>query len=167
MTDWDKRFINLASYIALWSKDPGTKCGAVIVRPDRTIASMGFNGFPQRVADVKLDDRGYKLERVIHAEMNAVLFLRERPSGGYTLYTWPMLPCNRCAVHVIQAGIARVVAPLYKGERWAPAIKITKELLNEAQLQILEIGTDGVVDAPLINNGARGMSSTGTLIDGT
>ena len=43
---WKLRFLGLSEYIAQWSKDPSTKVGAVIVRPDKSIVSMGFNGFP-------------------------------------------------------------------------------------------------------------------------
>ena len=48
---WDRRFLELANFVASWSKDPSTKVGAVIVRADRTVASMGFNGFPRGVLD--------------------------------------------------------------------------------------------------------------------
>jgi deoxycytidylate deaminase len=34
-----------------WSKDPSTKVGAVIVRPDLTVASIGYNGFPRGMSD--------------------------------------------------------------------------------------------------------------------
>lgn len=44
---WDARFLDLAVFIGDWSKDPSTKVGAVLVRPDRTIAGLGFNGFPR------------------------------------------------------------------------------------------------------------------------
>ena len=40
---WNVRFLDLARFIAAWSKDPSTKVGAVLVRPDRTIAAVGFN----------------------------------------------------------------------------------------------------------------------------
>ena len=72
---WDGRFVELASHIAKWSKDPSTKCGAVIVRSDKTIASVGYNGFPRGLDDSgKLyDNRSVKYDRVIHAEMNAIL----------------------------------------------------------------------------------------------
>ena len=48
---WDMRFAQLAKLVSLWSKDPSTKVGSVIVRPDKTIASVGFNGFPKGVPD--------------------------------------------------------------------------------------------------------------------
>lgn len=130
---WDNRFIELAEHIAQWSKDPSTKCGAVIVRPDKTIASMGFNGFPRKINDRvdRLNDRNAKLDRVVHAEMNALLFLRER-ADGYTMYVWPMLPCNRCAVHIIQSGISHVVYPNISIPHWEDSMKITMEVFMEA-----------------------------------
>lgn len=45
MNKWDKRFLELAAFIAEWSKDPSTKCGAVIT-DGKQIVSQGFNGFP-------------------------------------------------------------------------------------------------------------------------
>tara|TARA_R110000787_G_scaffold186397_1_gene297914 strand:- start:2897 stop:3064 length:168 start_codon:yes stop_codon:yes gene_type:complete len=42
---WDQRFMELAAFIAQWSKDPSTKVGAVIVDPrNKRIVSTGFNG---------------------------------------------------------------------------------------------------------------------------
>ena len=131
---WDKWFLNLAKYISTASKDPSTKTGAVIIRPDRTIASVGFNGFPRKIADKPelLDNREEKYKRVIHCELNAILSSRER-LDGYTLYNWPGQSCSRCAVHVIQAGITTIVAP--KGtsdftERWAHEIKLAEEFFK-------------------------------------
>lgn len=110
---WDIRFLQLAETVAQWSKDPSTKVGAVIARPDRTVASLGYNGFPRGMRDDPelYADRERKLSRVVHAELNAILNARE-PLRGYTLFVWPPgygPTCDRCAVHVIQSGIARVV----------------------------------------------------------
>jgi dCMP deaminase len=114
---WDWRFISLAYEIAQWSKDPSTQVGAVIVRPDKTIASVGYNGFPRGMSDDSqlYLDRDTKYSRVIHGEMNAILSAKE-PLKGFTLYTVPCFTCDRCAVHVIQAGIARVVSAKSKDE---------------------------------------------------
>ena len=62
LSKWDERFIELARLVAAWSKDPSTKVGAVIVRPDRTVASVGFNGFARGVDDTeeRLNDRALK-----------------------------------------------------------------------------------------------------------
>jgi len=51
---WDIRFLDLAKLVSTWSKDPSTKIGAVITDRDNKIVSLGYNGFPKKVAD---DDR--------------------------------------------------------------------------------------------------------------
>jgi dCMP deaminase len=139
---WDDWFLGLADYVSTRSKDPSTKCGAVIVRPDNTIASLGYNGFPRDIEDSPhlLVDRNEKYKRVIHAEMNAILTARE-PVRGYTLYTWPFLTCERCAVHVIQAGIAKVItrAPsLEQLERWHHSFTLARTLYREAGIVVIE-----------------------------
>jgi dCMP deaminase len=133
---WDNLFLTLASHIAPASKDPSTKVGALIVRPDRTVAAMGYNGFPRMIEDTaeRLNDRELKYALVVHAEMNAILTARE-PLHGYTLYTWPFLTCASCAKHVIQAGIKRVVAPYVENERWAASFKASQDLYDEAGVQ--------------------------------
>lgn len=133
---WDLRFLELAKHVAGWSKDPSTKCGAVIVRPDKTIASLGYNGFPRGILDKPewLDNREEKYKRVVHAEMNAILNAFESLKG-YTLYTWPFGTCERCAVHVIQTGIKRVVFPTATQElvkRWGDGLKIALNLYSDA-----------------------------------
>lgn len=133
---WDRRFIELAEMVASWSHDPSTKCGAVIVRPDRTIASVGYNGFARHMNDLDVDyqNRETKYSRIIHAEMNAVLALQER-AVDYTLYTWPLLCCERCAVHMIQSGITRVVAPEASEDalkRWQTSLLNSLKYFREA-----------------------------------
>lgn len=104
---WDRRFLRLAEEISTWSKDPGTRVGAVIVRPDRTIASLGYNGFPRGANDT-YQSREHKLLRTVHAELNAILSARE-PLHGCTIYITPLCPCSTCAGAIVQSGIARVV----------------------------------------------------------
>jgi dCMP deaminase len=131
MNKWDKRFIKLAEHIAAWSKDPSTKVGAVLVRPDRTIASVGYNGFPRGTAD-EYTTRADKLMRTIHAEMNALLSCREEVDG-YTLYVSPLFPCSNCAAAIIQSGVKTVVATM--GEvriDWQQSFFVAKEMFEQA-----------------------------------
>src|SRR5450759_3287372 len=92
---WDRRFIELARFVADWSKDPSTKVGAVIVRPDRTVAALGYNGFPRGVLDhsERYDHRPTKYEMVVHAELNSILNTRESPRVELRL--WQRLPSAR------------------------------------------------------------------------
>lgn len=131
---WDNRFIELAKHVSSWSKDPAKKTGAVLIREDRTLASMGYNGFARKIKDNGrlLFTREAKLQRTIHAEMNAILSYPGHVQG-FTLYLWPLLPCSDCAKHIIQAGILRVVAPPIKPKsKWTKSINLSKSLFEEA-----------------------------------
>lgn len=144
---WDLRFLDMAQLVSTWSKDPSTQCGAVIVRPDRTIASTGFNGFPKGCSDAEelYADRETKYARVVHAEMNALLHARE-PLMGYTLYSWPPNfgpSCDRCSAHIIQAGITRVVHMLETSDdfasRWKESIDRGLQMYEEAGVEVASI----------------------------
>ena len=146
---WDLRFLRLAYEISTWSKDPSTQTGAVIVRPNGTIAGTGFNGFPRGMSDSAslYLNRETKYERVIHCEMNAVLSAGEFVEG-YTLFTVPFLSCPRCGVHMIQAGITTFVAPTCppdKLERWGEALGRTQALILEAGrwTRLIDVNDDG------------------------
>lgn len=141
MTPADIRYLEMARFIATkFSKDPSTKVGAVITRPDRTVAGIGYNGLPRGVADdERLLDRELKYEMTVHAELNAILNCRE-PLAGYTLYVWPLPPCARCATAIIQAGIRRVVTPGCRNERWAASNALASQMMFEAGVA-LHLGT--------------------------
>jgi dCMP deaminase len=130
---WDKRFLELASLVGSWSKDPSTKIGAVIVDLNRRVVSTGYNGFPRGLADdpTRLSVRETKLEMIIHGEINAILFA-QRNLDGCTLYTTPLMPCSRCAAIIIQSGIKRVVAPYLFPERWAQQFELALSMFKES-----------------------------------
>nr|WP_239552526.1 deaminase [Oceanisphaera litoralis] len=136
------RFINLAQHVASWSKDPSTKVGAVVVRLDKTVATMGFNGLPRNAHDDhRLHNREVKIDLTVHAEMNALLFARE-PLHGFTLYVWPLSPCVRCASHIIQAGITRVVSVPYGNGRWQESLAKAEALFSETGVVVDYVLTD-------------------------
>jgi len=139
VTNWDQRFINLAQHIAGWSKDPSTKCGAVITDGKR-IVSLGFNGFPQGVNDTseRLGNRETKYRLVLHAEQNAMSFAN-RDLTGCTIYVYPMPPCSRCAAQLIQAGIGRIVTKqpaTDKLERWKDDFDLANEMYQESGVNL-------------------------------
>lgn len=138
---WDNYFLGLAKYVASASKDPSTQTGAVLVSPDKKDVIFGYNGFPSQIEDdYRLTVREEKYELIVHCEMNAVLNAK-RSVEGYTLYTYPFLSCTRCAVHMLTAGINRFVAPTIPPEleeRWGPILEKTKEVFEEAGVQVVE-----------------------------
>ena len=133
---WDRRFLQLAECVAGWSKDPSTKCGAVIVDRDKHIVSVGYNGFPSGMSDDEsiYGDRELKYSRIIHAEMNALLHAGRLPEGC-TVYTFPFFSCDRCAVHLLQGGVRTFVAPDLVGEetkaRWDSKLTHAKQYIEE------------------------------------
>lgn len=141
MTDWHRRFMDLAMHVSEWSKDPSTKVGAVIVDADRRVVSLGYNGFPRKVVDSpeRYDNRELKYKIILHAERNAIIFARE-PLKGHTIYTYPFAPCATCASMIIQAGITTVVAPFSDNPRWQEDFALSQQLFAEAfvLLHILE-----------------------------
>jgi dCMP deaminase len=135
MNKWDLRYIEMAYMVAGWSKDPSTKCGAVITDGKRLV-SVGFNGFPQNTNDdPKLyEDREEKYRRVQHSERNAILFA-QRSLKDCTMYVVPMPPCSQCAGMIIQSGITRVVTIEATGsnkKRWGKDIQSTLTMFGEA-----------------------------------
>jgi dCMP deaminase len=173
MRKWDERFLDMSDLVASWSKDPSTKVGAVIARPDKTICSVGYNGFPRGMndSDEIYADRETKYARVIHAEMNALLAAPE-DVAEYTMYTsfrhyGPS--CDRCSAHVIQSGIERVVCRLEPEdpsmERWQDSITAGLKMYKEAGVQV------DLLEVPLrkatfhLESGAT--SKTGILWGGT
>jgi dCMP deaminase len=153
---WDNHFLQSAFDEARMSKDPSTRVGAVIVGPDREKRATGFNGFPRGVVDSldRLNNREVKLRLTVHAEMNAVLNAARTGTSvkGCTLYLvatddsqmiWGGAPCTRCAVELIQAGIAEIVSIPFKNvpSRWADDVAFAETVLKEAGVAYREVAT--------------------------
>jgi dCMP deaminase len=139
-TSWDNRFLELAKFVSSWSKDPSTKVGAVIVDQNNIIVSLGFNGFPKGINDDdRLNHKDTKYPIIIHAENNALMFAK-RPLDGCTIYTYPFMPCTKCAGMIIQSGIKRVISYQNTASRhhWELDFRVSRELFKEAGLKLEE-----------------------------
>lgn len=151
---WTYRFIRLAAEVASWSKDPSSKVGAVIVRPDRTIASVGFNGFPRGILDREdwLADRDKRLALTIHAEENAILSARE-PLQGYSIFVHPYPPCLSCAMRIVQAGITTVISPAMAiDHRWFASCHEARKQMEQVGLRVRwlpKVAVDDAVKGPI------------------
>jgi dCMP deaminase len=133
MTNWDKRFMDLAEHIAQWSKDPSTKVGAVLVNPyTKVVIGMGYNGFPRGVVDHewRYTNRAVKYEYVVHAELNAILNATEKLDEAILYVT--LSPCNECAKAIIQSGITRVVYKDYRDNEY------TSRMFKEAYVEMVK-----------------------------
>ena len=140
LTHWDHRFLNLACFIANWSKDPSTQVGSVIVDPMNRIVSTGFNGLPSGVEDTieRLENRDIKYEMVVHAERNAIIDAK-RDLSGLTLYVWPLMPCSVCAAMIVQTGISQVIATTTDNERLAASchFDLTEAMFAESGIMLI------------------------------
>ena len=137
---WDEYFMGLAEYVAGASKDPSTKVGAVIVRPDRTVASLGYNGFPRGVEDEesRYNDKPTKYAFVVHAEANAILNAKESVENS-TIYC-TLHPCCECAKLIIQSGIGTVVVrQLPDPEHWQESFQHSRQMFFEAGVVVRQI----------------------------
>lgn len=131
---WNKRFLDMAHMVAQWSKDPSTKVGAVLTRQDRSVVSVGYNGFPRGCADDEehYEDRELKYARTVHAEMNCLL-AAGGDRTGHTIYTTNP-PCCNCAAAIVQCGIRRVVYPRQDNsytQRWHESISRAHQMMRE------------------------------------
>ncbi len=104
-----KVFKNMLIEYSSLSKDPRTKVAAMILRPDLSIVSQGYNGFPAGFPDDKRywDDRDTKNALVIHAEENALSYASIQQLQGHILIC-THYPCPRCASKIIKSGISHV-----------------------------------------------------------
>ena len=103
--NWDEYAIGIAEAVAKKSKDPWNKVGAVILREDKSIASVGYNGFPQGVEE-DWSNRDERRKYVIHAEQNALRYIK--PRDGDTLYC-TLLPCGDCIKAIAAYKIKKVI----------------------------------------------------------
>ena len=113
---WDRRFLELADYIASWTEDRDFAVGAVVVGPDLAVRATGYNGLAR---GIKADDdsrfereSGEKFFWFEHAERNAVYNAARIGTSldGCTIYV-NRFPCSDCSRAIIQSGITRVVCP--------------------------------------------------------
>lgn len=136
--DFQKTFMEVAMAMSKKSKDGSTKVGAVLVKPNMRVASVGFNGFPKRIFDnwKYLNDPAYrkdKLLRMVHAEANA---LRTNDSGtteGYHLVV-TRHPCDKCALEIASYDVSHVWyhRDVDYETRWAESVADAKTIFDDA-----------------------------------
>lgn len=123
MDKWDKRFMEMANFVAGWSSclRDNRKVGAVIVR-DKRILTTGYNGASAGILSCK--ERGecmrdklgipsgtrQELCYAVHAEQNAIVQAAKMGVSvqDATIYVTHR-PCSICAKMIINSGIKKIV----------------------------------------------------------
>ena len=140
------KLLVVAEAIQSLSKDPSTKVSAIICDDFGAILSSGFNGLPIGCIDSseRLDNREIKYSYIVHAEMNAICFAARNGVKllGANLLVTKLCPCSSCSKAIAQSGIKRVYVPKMSNTnvqlRWNDDIKISKQILSEAGVDIIE-----------------------------
>jgi len=101
---WPEYALRIAEAVATRSEDPYVKVGACILRKDFSVASCGYNGAPPGV-EIDWSDRDDRRKRVIHAEVNALRFIK--PGEGHLLAV-TLRPCSECLKNIVSYGIREV-----------------------------------------------------------
>lgn len=135
---WDIWFLKLAQYVSTASKDPSTKVGAVLTNGNEVV-KVGYNGFAPGIMDYeeRYLDRETKLLLSLHAEENAIRYAK-KDLTGHTIYTFPFMPCSKCAALICAEKISRVVSINNFSDRW-------KTNFDWATQQFLERGVELVI----------------------
>lgn len=144
------KYYKLAMSIAeIFSKDPRTKVGAIILVPDTLqVLSLGYNGMPRCVEESTSErwERPQKYMYVEHAERNAIYnaaFAGTSLRNSICVVT--MFPCADCARALIQSGIKVVVSKKMEKPRWESHWEVSTEMFTEAGVQIIYIKDDDLI----------------------
>jgi dCMP deaminase len=97
----------LALVAATRSEDPWVPVGAVVLRPDNSVAGLGYNGAPSGV-EFDWTDREARRSFVIHAETNALRYCTpgEVRDGVMAVSG---TPCPACLTSAAAHGLRRVI----------------------------------------------------------
>lgn len=102
---WEKYALMLAKTASLRSEDPYVKVGACVLRYDKSVAALGYNG-PPRGVNINWEDRDERRKRVVHAESNALAYCKP---GEVWLLACSLLPCHSCVQLAGAYGIKKIV----------------------------------------------------------
>jgi dCMP deaminase len=139
-----RKYLQLAECNAnLFSKDPDTKVGSIILTEDFSrILSTGINGMPRKMNDDNEErwKRPTKYSYVSHSEANSICNAARTgtPIDG-SIIVVTKFPCSTCTKLLIQAGIKKIysVAPDYNSYVWGNDARISEEMLNETGVEVI------------------------------
>lgn len=155
----DKYMILAQTNANLFSKDPHTKVGAILLTADFTrILATGINGFPRKMNDETPAERWCrptKYRYVAHAEMNAICNAAQSGTsteGSVAVVT--LYPCSNCAKALIQAGITKVYYPAnsfyHNQEQWAEDFATAQEMFEECGVEVNALSSTSMTTTPVL-----------------
>lgn len=131
---WTNYFMSMAHLAKRRSTGLTRHVGAVIAL-DNKVVGIGYNGAPSGVPHCTVNPRAgmqsgenLRLERTVHAEINAILNASSSLRGG-TIYTTTQ-PCGECTKALINSGIVRIIYD----NSYRDAV--AKELLSHTNIEV-------------------------------
>ncbi len=121
---WADYYFQLATVCASRSQDPypNRAVGCIAVRPDKSIASLGYNGPPPHT-EIDWRDRDERRLKILHAEINCCRFLKP---GECDLIVVTLQPCSSCLCLIASYGIKKIIfGDIYDHDK--SSLKIAKE----------------------------------------
>lgn len=128
---WDQYALNLAYAARTRSEDPYHQVGAVVMRTDNSVASVGYNGPPPGV-DIDWSDRDNRRALVVHAEANALRYVEANEAAWMAV---TMMPCISC----VQTAAAYRIKRIVYFEELDPSVYDREAILRSADLCGIEI----------------------------
>ena len=138
------KYMKLARHLAdEFSKDPHTKVGAILLKPESLqVLSLGYNGMPRGVDESQPErwERPLKYKYTAHAELNGICNACRHGcplEGAIAVVTH--FPCCDCARSLIQAGVALVVSvePDLGHDRWGESWRLSQSMFEEAGVKVM------------------------------
>lgn len=104
---WDEYGLVIAQTASLRSEDPYLRVGSCVLREDRSIVGVGYNGAASGIK-IPWEDRDARRNYVIHAEVNALRYCTpEQTKNGYLYSTHH--PCSECVKVAASYGIKNMM----------------------------------------------------------
>ncbi len=106
--NWDEYFMNIAEAVKLRSNDYYKVGGVLVSLKDKRIISTGYNSFASGVDDnVDWSQREKIYEKVIHAEMNVLLYSQSKFEDTVLYITTS--PCKNCLKLLSACNIKKII----------------------------------------------------------
>ena len=113
---WEEYALSLAFAARIRSEDPFVQVGACVLRPDNSVAALGYNGVPSGIV-IDWSDREERRKYVIHAEKNCLKYCQP---GNCQFIAVTLLPCADCILTIASYGIKKVLyRDLYERDQTA------------------------------------------------
>lgn len=138
------KYYKLARFTAdTFSKDPSTKVGCILLKPESLqVLSIGYNGMARGI-DEKVParwERPTKYLWIEHSERNCLYnACRSGTCTDNSIAVVTMFPCTDCCRALIQSGVKTIVSPVpdFENKNWGESFKISEEMLQEAKVQVV------------------------------